>query len=458
MHKKSASVISLKLAPSSLLPCHCQVCAYYSPSTCSRKNLPQRALALAVTNGDLGWLLLLLCSLKRPLAFMTPDAVFWKDGNPTFIVRMKDDGRLARIGKDGVSKGFARCFLSDSQRSFSLRRVQEAFANANKYKKEQAELLRKNNYKAVLRYAGEACLTELLTDKAIREIFTLWTSSKLKKIASIHSCILPLGSSPQIIRIHYPFEQTQKEQRKNPRIEKCTAIIKELIDSIGVSTNIRVHKLSVEFFTTDEEIWLNNAWNIKYITVNIERVTASEKEAAKAISIKLQKTSMLSRLSKYKHEINANKVEHIEVLADCMASIVKKIKSSASLPKLTHQPSKKSHTNLTPTYKYASTPASPNASGSKRSLHVAKDDLTALIWRPKNMAERRKHNDMKAVINTMVSTISAKSSPCNRSKRSTGTVAQTDKANSRWSSIESSRKVIKISRKYGEQLKLAMGQ
>jgi len=457
MHKKASSLVSLKrkynneLLLSSRLPCHCDICTYYSSHRRSLKQCTSQKHIEThnIKNGDYTWFMLLLCSLNRSLDFNVPNTVFWKEGYPVLIVKMKTDNRLVKVRKGNISRHFARRFLSDSQRSFSLKKAQEEIMNPNKYRIEQVEPLRKNDYKAVLRYMGKGCVAELLTEKAIMEIFTIWNSSELKKIASINNCILSLGKEPQIIRVHYPFEEPGKGsmlKQKNQRIGKCETIVKDLIGLIELSTNTRLNKISLEFFTTDEEIWLNNAWNIEYTITNADQALILAQEAADNLkNDKLQKILMLNRLSKYKDEINANKANHIEALASFMDSTIKIIKTSASLSKLTHKPIKKI------SFKYASVPGSPDNSESKRISK--KSSLITSIWKAEDFAAKRKNNNLKKIINTIEESISARTSPCNSTKKS---IIISDRASFKWSPNDSSYNVIKIGKKYGKKLKLAI--
>lgn len=326
-------------APYAMMPCTCSVCSSYK---CTPQLQAENAVdALAYENckeislGSYNWLLELLAASKRPLpGFQVPDTILWSKGDPVSVIKSQSNGRLSKFAKPHMPKDLARNIFELKNRGSSpnvLAKVcyqrRSVFVASGLHFGET-----RNSYKAVMRSSQpvEAPFT-LLTQNEFSRIFTCWNHKKLNPILSLHRLIVLEGSSPEVIRVHYPVSKAQVSSAKTQHCENAAARVIDLLKEVF---DIDIRTLSMEFFVTDNESWLNYAWNLSYTTEKKEDSMESKGLDKNSAEYKAKKQDMLSRLQWYKGSVGISKVNFIETLAGAMNDRLSQIRSATGISKI----------------------------------------------------------------------------------------------------------------------------
>jgi len=322
-------------SPYFMLPCECPVCCSYKPSTNTdmKEEMEASEYGKELMVGDYNWFLEVLASLERPLpGFQVPDSILWDEGKTTSVLKLQGNGRLHRFTKPNMPKDLARNIFEMKKGNSGL----NVFAKVNcKHFSILAEPLStvnelKDNYKAIMRTDSPSDAPFiLLTQNGFSRIFTCWNKRRLRPILSIHRLIKLEKGYPEVIKVHYPV---YKSKKKNSKRLYCEEVMKRTINLIKQVLDVSIKRLSMEFFVTDSEIWLNYAWDITYIEAEKKDELSEGKELAKySHDYKLKKQDTLDRLSYYKKKLNMPKVNHIESLANAMNNRFAQIRNNTGI-------------------------------------------------------------------------------------------------------------------------------
>lgn len=115
-----------------------------------------------------------------------------------------------------------------------------------------------------------------LTDRMMCEIMTKWPTKKLEKIVAFHEYIRPKGEKGIVFRVLFtntintenllmpeaiPGKNVTEVQKK---IYICKKALIELNELLKKYARVEIVRMKAEFLATDKEIWVHNAWSIKY--------------------------------------------------------------------------------------------------------------------------------------------------------------------------------------------------
>ena len=254
----------------STIPCPCSICNFYNKASVSfpKPNLcrPQVQVASNSIPADYNWLLIQLSNLNRPLSFKAPATIMWENGNPVCVLKLLNNNQLMKFTKEAMTKEYARNLFDKKIKSQIPEKKQIYRFKSCIVKVDCFGPSHKENYKAVIRkYDENKIHTILLTDRMFSEMFTIWNQEKLRKIISLHEFIQVSGGYPEVIRVYFPIF---KNKHTSARVKKCEGILYRLIDIIESINKVKIERITMEFFTTDINIWLNNAWDILYTNID----------------------------------------------------------------------------------------------------------------------------------------------------------------------------------------------
>lgn len=330
----------------------------------------ERYTGLEWTQGDFFWLLEEMSSLTEITnceKLRIPETVLWNDGIPKCILR-QDGNKLIKLSSENISKRFVQQhFLQDdnskglhpknvtSTKSGNLEQQLETTKNQNKgegLKLAYHSVLRKISTK-IGSFPSERYPPQLLTEKGLIDVLTKWPSEKLKKILSLHQYVNLSCANPLVVRVFYqaPLLDTNKEdvinyksnKRDNlsskvseteKRIYICTEICREICDKISKENLIEILQVRGEFLTTENECWLNDAWDIIYRIKKIKFFGAIER-AEKAAYLKGATKRIIHRLDIFnKSGVMGKKEGFIDQINKIMEDHSENAKIATGLKKL----------------------------------------------------------------------------------------------------------------------------
>lgn len=349
---------------SPIFTCTCSVCDLYQVN----ESLPSKPLesidlifhqiSQTVKNpkfADYSWLLLQLAESKTPIkGLKISDALLWEKGKPAYIIKSLPNNKIIKITHEHMTKEYARKLFTIERRGSITKEIKKVKNRGGSLKLcviDPIEIT-KINYKAVLRQYDpptdkKNLRLTLLTDKALGEIFTMWTYEHLKSVRSIHAFIKLIGRNPQVIRINYFMNGSTSIPIDNPMASRCKDYTKKIIECIENHGKYKIHALISEFFTTDREIWLNNVENIIFTEIDQPDLTSTIEmlEKEKKVNDLMQKGTV-KRLRKYEKAISKQKISLIENVAYTIDNRVEDIKEFSGVSETLRTKKKKELSNI----------------------------------------------------------------------------------------------------------------